>query len=74
MDNVEAELIGVIATDAVSAFGRERTFEFDTTTSSPASTAKSVVRLVRGPRTTPQRVDWVSSYDSAPKLKSLLSP
>ena len=73
-DNVEAELIGVIASDAVSAFGRERTFEFDTTTSSPASAAKSVVRLIRGPRTTPQRIDWMSSYRSARKLKSLLSP
>jgi len=74
MDNVEAELIGVIATDAVSAFGRERTFELDTTTSSPVSAAKSVVRLVRGPRTAPHRIDWMPGYGSAPKLKVLLSP
>jgi broad-specificity NMP kinase len=72
--NVEAELIGIIASDAMETFGQARTLEFDTTAASPASAAKSIVRLVREGKSTPRRIDWLSSYGSPHKLRSLLSP
>ena len=74
IDNVEAELIGLIASDVVAKFGREKTLEFDTTASTPASASKSIVRLVRDQKGTRPRIDWMSSYGSARKLRALLSP
>ncbi|HMD79513.1 MAG TPA: AAA family ATPase [Nitrososphaerales archaeon] len=73
-DNVEAELIGVIAADATAAFGRGRTLEFDTTSSTPESAARVIARRIRDREPAPSQIDWLPSYDSARKLKSLLSP
>jgi adenylate kinase len=73
IDNVEAELIGVIASDAMDAFGRGKTVEFDTTTSSAAHAAGAIVRLIRTGRPAAPRIDWMPSYGSARKLRSLLS-
>jgi adenylate kinase len=73
-DNVEAELIGVIAADAAAAFGQGRTLEFDTTSSTPESAARVIARLIRDREAVPPQIDWLPSYGSARKLKSLLSP
>jgi adenylate kinase len=74
IDNVEAELIGLISEDSRLAFGARRTLEFDTTPHSPASSAKRVLRLVQNRGPPPARIDWTLRYGSARKLKSLLSP
>lgn len=72
-ENVEAELIGVVSADAYDAFGGSRTFEVDTSRSSPAAAAEEVAGAFRGsPRTKP-RIDWTGGYDSGEKLRSLLS-
>ena len=68
--NLEAELIGLIASEAYRAFGA-RTRELDTTSTTPAEAAAAVVTPSRG-RAGGSRIDWTRSYDSAPKLKSLL--
>lgn len=71
-ENVEAELIGVVAAEVHSKFGR-RTEEFDTTGSLPGSAAQAVARLVlsKGPST--RGLDWTLNYGSAERLSSLLS-
>ena len=71
-ENVEAELIGIVSADAFGAFGSAKTFEFDTTRSSPSEAAGRIARLVREGMPTP-RIDWTLDYDSGAKLRSLLS-
>jgi adenylate kinase len=69
-DNVEAELIGVVSADAHKAFGRKAS-ELDTTRLTPETAAFEAEKLVRRGRQT--QVDWTLSYDTAPKLRSLIS-
>ena len=71
-ENVEAELIGVVSADAFAAFGRAKTFEFDTTRSAPSEAAGEVAGLLRR-RSPATRIDWTLDYDSGAKLRSLLS-
>ena len=71
-ENVEAELIGVLAYDAYRAFGRPRTVELDTTAGSPTSTAEAVVGLLGKKVPSGRRIDWTLRYPSARALMSLL--
>ena len=73
LDNLEAELIGLVSSDAFDAFGAERTSEVDTTHSAPSDAAEAVVEAFKG-ASRGARVDWTLNYDSGPKLKALLSP
>ncbi|MDG6916105.1 MAG: AAA family ATPase [Nitrososphaerota archaeon] len=68
--NLEAELIGLVASEARGAFGA-RTREVDTTSTTPEEAAATVVAVARG-RAGGSRIDWTRNYDSAPKLRSLL--
>lgn len=73
-ENVEAELIGLVSSEAYEAFGEAKTRELDTTRCTPADAAADVAALLdRWARALP-RVDWTLSYDSGRKLRSLLSP
>ncbi len=73
VENVEAELIGVVSADTFDAFGPERCFELVTTASSPEETAEAACIAIRGDIEPGPRVDWTTRYDSGAKLKSLLS-
>ncbi len=73
-ENVEAELIGVISADCVDRFGRERVADFDTTGRTPAKAASEVAKFLMSGKQSPRTVDWMESYDSPEKLKSLLGP
>ena len=72
VENVEAELIGVISSDAYDAYGRAKTWEVDTTRASPTDAASAVVEIAVKSREAP-RIDWTLDYDSGAKLKLLLS-
>ncbi|MDG7011338.1 MAG: adenylate kinase family protein [Nitrososphaerota archaeon] len=71
LDNVRAELIGLVSADALKAFGK-KSFEVDTTDSTPAATAAEIVSVAAGKRKGKGPVDWMPNYDSGPKLRSLL--
>ena len=73
VENLEAELIGVVSADTFRAYGADRVFEVDTTGSSPATSARKAVRILRGGPLPPVRIDWTAGYDSGRKLSSLLS-
>lgn len=73
-ENIEAELIGLIANDAYSSFGRKKTIEFDATASSPTSAANAIVDFIQDRTSRPNMVDWTLSYNSASALMSLLQP
>jgi len=73
IENVEAELIGVISSDAFNAYGTSKAWEVDTTGRSLADAASTVVEIaVSRPRREP-RIDWTLDYDSGARLRLLLS-
>lgn len=73
VDNVEAELIGLVSSDAFDTFGKERTFEVDTTSSTAAVAAESTLEIFKGGGQPGARIDWTTGYDSGAKLRSLLA-
>jgi adenylate kinase len=73
IDNVEAELIGLLSADAYDAFGKGKTFEVDTTYTSPEETAERIGGTIARRRAPKPRIDWTTNYDSGRKLSSLLS-
>ena len=73
VENVEAELIGVVSSEAFDNYGRAKTLEVDTTGVSPIDAASAVIKIaVSRPRGAP-RIDWTLDYDSGAKLRLLLS-
>jgi len=73
LENVEAELIGVISADAMAAFGRDRVGEVDTSKPFIPATVALVARQLSSMAGS-EPIDWVRSYGSAAKLRSLLGP
>ncbi len=71
--NVEAELIGLISSACVSKYGGGRVVEFDTTSRNVASSAKGVAGLLKAPYPIAPQIDWLDSYASAVKFRSLFS-
>jgi adenylate kinase len=71
--NVEAELIGLVSSGAFGVFGKRRTLEVDTSNTSPGEAARSAAAAIRAKSSSGKRIDWTLNYDSAFKLKSLLS-
>lgn len=72
IDNVEAELIGLVSSEAYEAFGETKTFEIDTTYSAPARVTEAAIEIIEGTSAAPPRIDWTTNY-SAAKLRLLLS-
>lgn len=75
VENVEAELIGVVLDECIKTFGPAKVAEYDTTSSSPPDVARRIARDAsawkpgaRGREWT----DWTLDYDSSSKLRSLL--
>lgn len=73
VENLEAELIGAIAADSREAFGRRHVAEFDTSAVTTRQAAPSLADLLSNPSAQSQPIDWLGSYDSASRLKSLLN-
>jgi adenylate kinase len=82
LENVEAELIGVVLDECVRRYGAELVHEFDTSSSLPRAVAKRIARgaeasAARGSggsdRARPEWIDWTLNYDSSSKLRSLLA-
>lgn len=71
--NVEAELIGLVSSEAFETFGGSRTVEVDTSHTSGSEAAVLVTTAIRIEPTRDTRIDWTLNYDSARKLRSLLS-
>jgi len=73
IENVEAELIGVVSSDAFDVYGAAKTREVDTTNSSPTEAASAVTEVAASRRRDAPRIDWTLDYDSGAKLRLLLS-
>lgn len=72
VENVEAELIGLVLDESIRAFGAEVVCEYDTTRGHPAEVSRDILKDTRSPRRRPW-IDWTLRYDSSAKLRSLLS-
>jgi adenylate kinase len=72
VEDVEAELIGVIAADSVESFGHAKVAEFDNS-DTPVGEAAAKVASLLSTWKRPDSVDWLLSYDSPEKLRSLLA-
>ncbi len=61
-ENVMAEILGVVAHNAVESFGENKVFELDTTSMSPEECAKLLCRAIRGEGVLSPGVsiDWLS--------------
>ena len=73
VENVEAELIGVVSSDAFDEYGEEKTWEVDTTKTTPGEAAAAVTGIAEGAPSPGPRIDWTLGYDSEAKLRVLLS-
>jgi len=72
VQNVQAELIGVVSAESFDRFGAKAS-EYDTSTTSPEEAAKDIARVFKGRRPAMGRIDWTDAYDTAAKLGSLFS-
>ena len=74
IENIEAELIGVVLDTAVRKFGASKVHEYDTSRAKPASIANKIAHDHREglSQAEPWR-DWILDYDSSTRLRSLLS-
>jgi len=74
LENVEAELIGVVLDGALHRFGPSKVHEYDATRTKPIPLAKMIARdYLNGARSVVPWLDWTHRYDSSTKLRSLLS-
>jgi adenylate kinase len=82
VENVEAELIGVVLDECVTKFGSGLVREYDSTSAPPRELARAIARDARAaltkapkPATRAARgwIDWTLDYDSSSKLRSLLA-
>jgi adenylate kinase len=73
VEDVEAELIGVVSSDAFDAYGKEKTREVDTTRTTPGKAAAAVLEMAAPGYNPAPRIDWTLDYDSGAKLRLLLS-
>ena len=64
-ENLEAELIGVVAAKAALVYGLEKTAEFDTSRTKPGSVAKKILETMTGGRKRHfGEIDWMASRAS----------
>jgi adenylate kinase len=65
-ENLEAEMIGVIAAKSLQVYGLRKLAEFDTSRSNPASVARRILASIRG-KTARQfgKIDWLASQYSS---------
>jgi adenylate kinase len=74
LENVEAELIGVVLDSALRRYGPSKVHEYDATRTKADSLAKRIALDYRsGVGHSKPWIDWTVNYDSSTKLRSLLS-
>ncbi|MDG6985195.1 MAG: AAA family ATPase [Nitrososphaerota archaeon] len=73
LENVEAELIGAVYSEAVGAFGPAKVVEVDTTETDPSEAAAAAIAAVARRRSAGATIDWLPTYGTGAKLMSLLS-
>jgi adenylate kinase len=74
LENVEAELIGVVLDGAIRRYGAPKVHEYDSTRTTASALARRIATDYRAGRAqTRPWVDWTLRYGSSTRLMSLLS-
>jgi adenylate kinase len=70
-ENVLAEIIGVVASNAASAFGEHRVYEIDTSYSNPDEVADLICMVLKGEKALEPgiKIDWLSIMEPSEVLK-----
>jgi len=58
-ENVGSEILGIIANDAIKSFGKEKTFEIDTTGKTPEDILKEIDEIIKNKKRG-DIVDWLT--------------
>tara|TARA_Y100000590_G_scaffold268510_1_gene301581 strand:- start:33 stop:587 length:555 start_codon:yes stop_codon:yes gene_type:complete len=58
-ENIGSEILGIIANDSISAFGKDKTFEIDTTEKTPEKILEKINELMNNPKDG-DNVDWLT--------------
>jgi adenylate kinase len=61
LENLGSEILGIIYHDALREFGREKTFQIDTSNRKISSTVKKVESIFTGTKIKDDNVDWLQS-------------
>ena len=69
--NTAAEFIGVTFNDSISSFGKEKTFQIDTTNKTPEQVTSIIDKIVNG-KNKGDMVDWFHLADKSAAIQELL--
>ena len=67
-ENVGSEILGVIAYDSLKKFGKEKTYQIDTTSKSIPKVSKALIGIMKG-KVFDEKVDWLSLVSEKNDLK-----
>lgn len=59
-ENLEAEIMGVIAAEALDEFPMEKLLEIDTSGVTPEESAQKIIDVINGAEPTIEPIDWVT--------------
>jgi len=72
LENVEAELLGIVTYEAVEYYGLEKVVEIDTTGNPPEYLVEEIKRIIRTKdlsKYRPFTVDWLAKYEDPMKFR-----
>lgn len=60
-ENVMAEILSVVTSNAINRFGEEKVFEIDTSAAAPEQVVEEIIGIIKGYiKPSKQRIDWLS--------------
>ncbi len=71
-ENLESEILGIIAHDAIKKFGKSKTYQIDSTSDSVSKTTKKI-RDILDKKIKSDKVDWLSHISEKNDLRKFFS-
>jgi len=71
-ENLGSEVLGIIAFETVEKFGKERTFQIDTTSKSISKISKQIIDIING-KVDAEIIDWLSIVAKKNDLQKFFS-
>ena len=69
-DNIQSEVLGIIAFDAEKEFGREKMFHIDTSKISPSQVVNKIKKIISG-EFQDERIDWLDIITQENELERI---
>lgn len=71
-ENLESEILGIVAHDAIKKFGRTKIHQIDTTTDSISKTVKKILNVLDG-KIEDDKIDWLTLISKKNDLRKFFS-